>query len=61
MDKPKADRIRKAEHDALRRTLAGKGLKTKDIDNAVGIALSGRSRQQVAGDLIAWARALPKA
>ena len=63
---PQSDKLKdapadKAEHDALRALLAGKGLKAKDVDDAAGKQSNGRTRKQIADDLIAWARQLPKA
>ena len=63
--KPRADKVKdgaadKTEHDALRTLLAAKGCKAKEVDDAAGKAANGRTRKQIADDLIAWLRALPK-
>ena len=62
---PQADKVKDgaadtAEHDALRALLAAKGCKAKDVDAAAGKVANSRTRKQIADDLIAWLRALPK-
>jgi len=61
MAKPKDEAMGGPEFGQLRAYLAVQGISQAMIDEAVGTAPNGRTRNEVAADLRAWLRTRPKA